>query len=72
MLKNGKALLVGPKRSFTRSQLAAISKIIIDFINFHTFSKIFMYSEAWVLENGKALAVGPKESFARSQLAAIT
>ena len=71
-----------PIETFTRSQLAAISWIFMDFYDFHKFSKDFMRFRVFQgSEVGDAAAScgglcrrgpAPKETFARSQLAAIS
>ena len=70
--KNGKALAVALKETFTRSQLASISSIFIDFRRFHKILAISMDFRGPMSKGLCGRDAAPKETFARSQLAAIS
>ena len=63
---------VGHEKTFARSQLAAISTIFMDFIDFHKISSIPMHFKVGGLHTVKGGTVCRRDSFARSQLAAIS
>ena len=77
-LQDGKGRPVAPIETFTRSQLAAISSIFMDFNDFQMFSDDFMRFHGF-RGSGVKKTCGrlckrspvPVETFTRSQLAAI-
>ena len=61
----------GPKETFTRYQLAAISSIFTGFMDFHEISWISMEFRGRGLGTS-AIEIAPEETFSPSQLAAIS